>query len=374
MCFKGTKKRPTPRDISGELDSVGAANNAFTGKERTVYYAKADAKHFEKIADVISDIFLNSTFPEKEMEKERGVIMGEIDMYEDDPRDKVWDVLMELMYGNQPAGWSTLGPKKNIKSFTRRDFIEFRSQHYKPSNTVVVIAGGISEKRMLDFTRKAFAGYKKAFSPTKKPTKESQTKPQMKILNKKTDQAHIVLGFRAFDMKDGDRYSLRMMRNVLSGGMSSRLFTRIREEMGAGYYISAGFNLHDHHGYFTVSTGTEPGRVVEVVGAILDELKKIKQKPVPNNELKKVKNWMKGKQAMSLETSDDVADFFGDQELFFEEIKSIEDYEKIYSRITSRDIIRVAKRVIRPETMNLAIVGKNIDESSLNELLISFNP
>lgn len=372
LCFKGTKKRPTHKDISGELDSVGAANNAFTGKEQTMYYAKADTKHFEKIADVISDIFLNSVFPEKEMEKERGVIMGEIDMYEDDPRDKVWDVLMTLMYGDQPAGWSTLGPKKNIRAFTRQDFIDFRSTHYKPSNTLVVIAGGVSEKRMLAFTRKAFAEYKEGPVPTKKPTQELQVKAQMEILEKKTDQVHLVLGFRAFGMKDEDRYALRMLRNVLSGGMSSRLFTRIREEMGAGYYVSANFNLYDHHGYFAVSTGTESRRVVEVLDAILDELKKLVTKPVPATELKKVKDWMKGKRAMTLETSDDVADFFGDQELFFGEIKSLADYERIYSRITSRDIMRVAKRVLRPEVMNLAIVGKDVDTIAVERSLSTF--
>ncbi len=307
------------------------------------------------------------------MEKERGVIMGEIDMYEDDPQSKVWDVLMELMYGDQPAGWSTLGPKKNIKAFTRQDFIDFRRSHYHPDNTLVVIAGGVPEKRMLQFARKTFGSLRGDLVPEKHKTHEAQTVPAIKIEERTTDQAHLILGFRAFHMYDEDRYALRLARNVLSGGMSSRLFTRIREEMGAGYYISANFHLYDHHGYFTVSTGTEPKRANEVLCAILDELKKISTKPVPSKELRKVKDWMRGKRAMMLETSDDVADFFGDQELMYGSIKSLDEYEKIYDNITARDIQKVMRRICVPERMNLAVVGKGIDRGPLEKTLQSFS-
>jgi predicted Zn-dependent peptidase len=369
MCFKGTTKRPTANSISLELDSIGASYNASTGRDCTIYYAKADAEHFEKIADVISDIALNSTFPEKEMEKEKGVILGEIAMYEDEPQEKVWEILNTLMYGDQPAGWEIIGTKENVQSFNRNDIKTFCEKYYKTKNMVVAIAGGIEEEKAIEVVNKLFSSQTMGeYSPALK-TVETQKTPQLKILDKKTDQAHLVLSFRAFNRFDKDLYVFWVMRTILRGGMSSRLFVKLREEMGAGYYVGAGYSLHDTYGSFTLNTGTDPKKVLEVLEAILNEVRRLKTEKVGDEELKKVKDYIRGKRAMSLETSDDVADFFAEQEIISGEIKTQDDYEKILAGVTSEDIMRVANRVFVNEGMNLAMVASGQDTEKISSIL-----
>lgn len=369
MCFKGTHKRPTSNSISLELDSIGASYNASTSRECTVYYAKADAKHLDTIADVISDISLNSVFPEKEMEKEKGVVLGEISMYEDEPQEKVWEILHVLMYGDSPAGREILGTKETVQSFSQKKIKDFHTTHYIPENIVVAVSGKIDETKVVDMVTKVFSPLSQGVRKESVLIDESQKEPALTILDKKTDQAHIVLAFRAFNRFDTDRYVLWVMRTLLRGGMSSRLFKKLREEMGAGYYVSAGYDLRDTHGSFTLSTGTDPKKVEEVLQALLHEVRRLKTERVGEEELKKVKDYIRGKRAMSFETSDDVADFYADQEVMCGEIKTQDDYEKILDKITADDILRVATRVFVDAGLNLAMVATGQDEKKIKALL-----
>ena len=289
MCFKGTIKRPKSIDISKELDSLGTESNAFTGEEYTGYYAKADAKHFSQIFDVISDIYLNSTFPEAEMEKEKGVIIEEINMYEDMPQRHVGDLLMKLLYGDQPAGWNIAGKRENVRQMKRQDFIQYKKDHYVPAATIVVVAGHIKESDVLEEVKKSFGQIQKSPKKNKIKVKERQIKPQVLIKYKKTDQSHLALGFRTFDIFSKQNPSLAVLTSILGGGMSSRLFQRLREEMGVCYYVNAGANPLTDHGYLEIRAGVDNKRALEVIKAILEECHKLKMALVPSDELNKAK-------------------------------------------------------------------------------------
>jgi len=370
MCFKGTKKRPSPRAISLELDSIGAKYNAYTWLEKTCYWAKAGAEHFEKIADVISDIYLNSVFPEDEMKKEKGVVLGEIDMYNDDPKSKVDDILMEHMYKGTPAARPTVGFKETVSAITRDALVAYRDSQYKAENTVIAVAGGLSEERMLEVAEKIGKKIKKGQWTEQFETKDKkQTGPEVAIFKKETDQAHLIIAWRSFDRFDKDVYIANGIANILRSGMSSRLFTRLREQMGSGYYVSAAHMPFADFGSFFVSTGTTPERVSEIVKAILEEITRLKNEPVKKDELLKVQEIVRSGLKMGLESSDDVMEFFADQEVSKKEIKTPEEYEKIISGITAKDIMRVAKRIFQNDTMNLAVVGPLRENSELEKAL-----
>jgi len=239
MCFKGTEKRPNPRIISHELDALGCQSNAFTGNEYTGYYAKGDAKKFSKIFDIISDVYLNSTFPENEIKKEKGVIIEEINMYEDMPASHVSDIYIELLYKDQPAGRSTLGKKENILNMTRKDFVDYRNAHYVANDTVVIIAGNVTTSEVTKEVNKYFKNIPEKKSTKKKKVKDIQKKPEVQIQYKKTDQTHFILGVRTFSMFDKRNTTLALLAGILGMGMSSRLFVKLREEMGVAYYVRA---------------------------------------------------------------------------------------------------------------------------------------
>jgi predicted Zn-dependent peptidase len=234
MCFKGTIKRPKAIDISKELDAIGSQYNAFTSQEYTGYYAKSDAKHFKKIFDLVSDIYLNSTFPDIEIEKEKGVIIEEINMYEDMPNRHVQDLVMTLLYGNQPAGWNVAGSKQNILNMKREDFVKYKNEKYVPEATTLIVAGKVTEKEVLKEVEKVFGYLPKKKKAKKEKTNEFQTKPEILVKFKDTDQTHFVLGVHTYDLFNKKNAILSVLSGVLGAGMSSRLFTKLREEMGVG--------------------------------------------------------------------------------------------------------------------------------------------
>lgn len=370
VCFKGTVKRPTPRDITTELDSIGASYNAFTSRDMTGYWAKADVRHFAKIADVVSDIFKNSTFPAAEIEKEKGVVMGEIDMYADDPQEKVGEALQKHMYKGEPAERDVLGTKETVASLTRDAILAYRKSQYTGPNTVVTIAGGIAEEEMTAWAQATFSDLSDALPrPQFLTVDRAQTMPETVFVDKDTDQAHIILAWRTFSRHHPDRYVARLISTLLRGGMSSRLFVRLREEMGSGYYIGAGNNTQESFGTFHVSTGTKSTRVAEIVSAILAETERLKTETVGEAELAKAKEYIRAHRVMGLETSDDVADYLAGQETIHGQIRLPEDYEKIFAAITTDDIKRVATTLFKREKLTVAVVGKGLDKEGITSVL-----
>ncbi|MFA6353816.1 MAG: pitrilysin family protein [Candidatus Paceibacterota bacterium] len=357
MCFKGTNKRPKAIDISKELDALGSQYNAFTAQEYTGYYAKSDAKHFSKIFDVVSDIYLNSTFPDVEMQKEKGVIIEEINMYEDIPQKHVQDLIMKLLYGDTPAGWNIAGEKKNILKMKRNDFVAYKKAHYLPEATVLVVAGAVTEKQVMSEVNKIFGTMKRGKKVGKVKVKEQQKNPKILISFKKTDQTHFILGVRSLNLFSKKNAMLTVLGGILGGGMSSRLFQKLREEMGVGYYVRAYNDTYTDHGFFQISAGVDNKRIEEVIKAVLHECNILKEEKVSVSELNKVKEFLIGNMKLSLESSDDIANFFGGQELLKREIKGIEDKAKKIRKVTANEIQNLAKDIFQNNKLNLAIIG-----------------
>ena len=369
MCFKGTLKRPKAIDISKELDALGSQYNAFTAQEYTGYYAKSDAKHFNKIFDVVSDIYLNSTFPEAEMQKEKGVIIEEINMYEDMPNRHVQDLIMKLLYGDTPAGWNVAGEKKNILDMKRNDFVKYKKTHYLPEATVMIVAGRVTEKEVLKEVNKVFGFVPRGRKTGKVKVKEKQKKPRVLVKWKHTDQTHFVLGVRTYDLFNKKNPTLSVLGCILGGGMSSRLFQKLREEMGVGYYVRAYNDAYTDHGFFQISAGVDNKRIKEVIRAALLECAKLKNEKVNEEELNKVKEYLTGNMKLSLESSDDIANFFGSQELLKREIKNAEEKAKEIRKVTAGQIQNLAKDIFKNRKLNLALIGPFKEKAEFIKIL-----
>ena len=358
MCFKGTKNRETSYDITKELDGLGAQTNAFTGHEFTGFYAKVQQKHLLKVLDVISDVYLHATFPEAELEKEKGVILDEIGMYEDLPQHIVHEIFMELMYGDQPVGWQILGPKENVKNMTREAIVAYKAGLYKASaTTVIVTGGGFESAKIVKTIEKKFESIPEGKKGSKKKVIEKQDKPKITIRYKKTDQTHIIVGLRSLKSGHKDSAVLSVVSTLLGSGMSSRLFRKLRDEMGVGYYVSASKDSFTDHGIFSVSTGVNNERAPEVVEAILGEFARLKTELVADKELKKVKDYIGGHMLLGLESSDSIAEFVGVQEILNRPIKLPKEFIKEINAVTPKDILRVSKQIFKNEKLNLAIIG-----------------
>jgi len=369
MMFKGTTDRPEPGMIAHELTALGAQFNAFTGTEYTGYYAKAQAEKLPKILEIVSDLYLNPLFDEAEIEKERGVIIQEINMYEDDLPARAQRDFNNLVYGDQPAGWDVGGEKSIINRLSRADFAAYRAARYVMPGTVVVVAGKFNEKTTVAQIKKYFGALPRRTAPAKVGTKEKQSSPKIALHFKESDQAHLVLGFRAFDMFDKRRYALRVLADLLGGGMSSRLFTRIREKMGAAYYIGAGADLSLDHGLLSISAGVDRAKSEEVIRAIIEECRMLRDEIVSEKELQKTKDHMIGGLVLGLETSDDLASFYGSQEILTDGITPPTVLAERIRKVTAHDVQSVAKEIFKDKGLNFAVVGPYKSQAEFNKIL-----
>lgn len=369
MCFKGTAKRPKAIDIASELDGIGAFYNAFTSTEYTGYYAKTEPRHMDKILDVVSDIYLNQIFETEEINKERGVIIEEINMYEDLPHKQVQENFTSLLYGDQPAGWNIVGKKEVIQKLIREDFLKYRNEHYLAQSTIVVVAGKFNEEKVIEDIKNIFGGIRKGAKNQKVKVAESQDKPIVSLKYKKTEQTHLVLGVRAFDVFDPRRYPLEVMTDILGGGMSSRLFQKVREELGAAYYIGADADLYTDHGYLAASAGVDNKRVEEVIEAILGEFN-IMSSSIKKEELERAKEHLVGNMMLSLETSSSMASFYGGQEVLKEVIITPEELAKKIRAVKMDEIIAVAKDIFQNKKLNLALIGPFEEKEKFEKILM----
>ncbi len=371
MVFKGTKKRPSTKIIAEEIDNVGGQMNAFTGQEETGYWIKTPAFHSELALDVVADIFLNPLLKQEELEKERGVIIQEIAMYEDMPMRKVEDVFGKLVYGDQPAGWSIAGPVQNIKKMQAKDLQKYMQKKYLPQKTVVTVVGNFAVDKMKQNIEKLFGNKKEVQKmERRRKTLEKQNKPSLKIENKDTDQTHLILGFRSFNRFDKRRYIASLLSTVLGGGMSSRMFLNIREKEGLAYYIHTSSDLSLDTGLFTVQAGVAKENLEKTVKLILKEIKKVIDKPISDKELQKAKEKIEGSTTIGLETVQAKAGFLGNQELFQKDIKNIDYILKQYDKITSADVQKIAKYIFKNSKLNLAIIGPHQkDKQKLKKIL-----
>jgi predicted Zn-dependent peptidase len=369
MCFKGTEKRPRALDIVSELDGMGAQYNAFTGHEYTGYYAKVDPSHINKALDVVSDIYLNQIFRPEEIKRESGVIIEEINMYQDSPKRKIGDNLMKLLYGDQPAGWDILGSKETVQKVTREKLLKYRTEHYVASATTIVIAGNFNAVRLRAEIEKRFAGIHTGKKKGKVLVKESQKKPELLLEYKKTDQAHALIAFRAFPLNDKREPALALLSTILGGGMSSRLFTSVREKLGAAYYVFASPDLYTDHGYLAIGAGLNLKKCNEAIRLILAECKLFTTELVSEKELNKAKDYLSGRLYLGLETTDEQAVFYGMKYVLEKEIESPEEAVKKIKSVTPEEIRNVARDLFKNEKLNMAVTGPFKDKSAFVRLL-----
>jgi len=367
MCFKGTRKR-SAREILETLDGLGAESNAFTSHQYTGYYARAHSRKTSKIIDLLSDVYKNSTFPEEEIEKERGVILEEISMYEDMPKRKVWDLLYAALHGDdQPSGFTILGPKKNIKSLKREAFVDFHKKHYTAQRTKVIIAGNLDQKKVLKHVGEAFGDILPGKSIPLKKEIVTQKNPIIKTQQKPSDQTALLLAFRAFPRDHKDNIPLAVLTTILGQGFSSRLHKRLREEHGLCYYVYAHGDRFTNRGQLVIGAGVGHKNLSFALELILKECEDLSESLVLEQELKKAKDYMIGTSAVGLETSGDLAEYYGFQAVHGSELKSPQQVFREIKSVTSQDVKRVAKKIFMNKKMVVAVVGPRIDEKLIKK-------
>ena len=307
--------------------------------------------------------------PIQDIDKERGVVLQEISMYEDLPQRKVHDLLMKLLYGETSFGRTILGPIENIKKFSRSNFINYRRKHYIAEKTIVVVSGDINQREIDRNIKKYFGDIPQGRLPKKSEIKEIQRVPQLKIYQKKTDQTHVLMAFRMFGAKDKQIPAVNILATILGRGMSSRLFGKLRNEMGSCYYVSASADDLSNYGTFTIAVGTEAKRAREVVEAIIGECRKLSDKMVNAEELAKAKEYYTGHLHMDLETTETIAEFYAAQEVTTRKLKSPQEVERAIRKVTAGDVMKVAKEIFKDNRLNLAIVGDISDQKSIKKVL-----
>lgn len=358
MAFKGTVKRPTAMDISTLIDGMGGEFNAFTGKEVTGYYIKSAADNIYLSLDVLSDMLQNSKLDSAEIEKEKGVILEEINLYEDSPSRKIGDVYERLLYGDTPMGWDITGTKDVIKSITREDFISYMKSLYSPTNITVVVAGGVTSDKAVKMVDKYFGSMQKFDTVKHIKVKENQKKPELLIKSKKTEQVHIAIGFRTVPIDHPHQYPLSVLAAILGGGMSSRLFHEVREKRGLAYSVRTHADFCQDVGSLVTVAGVDPKRVEEAIRVIISEYKKMITIPqISKEELEKAKKFIKGHLVLDLEDSRSVSGFYAQQELLEKEINNPDEILKEIDNVTVEKVEKVAKTYFKNEGLNMAVIG-----------------
>lgn len=383
MVYKGTKRRPNPIDIPSEIEGIGGAWNAFTAKDHTGFYIKAANTHLEHIFDILADVLQHSLLKEEEIEKEKGVIVEEIHMYEDTPMQKVSEVYDELLYGDVPMGWDIAGTPELVRSFNRKNFVDYWTKQYVPRNMVVAVTGGIENVTMKQFSNDTKKGSVKNLaekylgkwegmeSDKFDKVKILQSGARVKIKSKKTEQAHMCLGVPAYPLGHRDKYNVAVLTAILGGGASSRLFDEIREKRGLAYYCRAGSDQYPDVGSFVTQSGVVLSKIEEAIKVILEQFHLLAQnkRPVKKDELERAKELLKGHLILSLEDSRNVAGSYGTDELIEGKIRTEEEVIKKIDGVKAEDVVRVAKDLFKSDKLNLAVIGPYEDGEKFKNLL-----
>lgn len=361
LFFKGTKSRPEPGQAHKDLNKIGADHNAFTSKEITSFWVKSSLKDFDVALDVVSDILLEPIFKEEEIEKERGVIMQEIDMYEDNLRCKAQSVLESVVFGDQPIGWDITGSKKTVSGIARGAVVKYEKDNYFSKNMVVTVAGNINKDESFAKIKKIFGKVRRGVNKPPKKAKISQQEPLVKIVGKDSDQTHLAAAFLAYDMFDDKRYALNLLSIILGGNFSSRLFTEIREKLGLAYYVYSWVDQYLDCGYLGVAAGIPHEKLTVVVKKIMEICANLKREDLSEEDIDFAKSYLRGQMALRFESSDEVASFVAAQELFYNKIEQPADILKKIEQVDKSSVLAVAKELFAPSRVSIAVVGKHKD-------------
>ena len=368
MLFKGTERRPTPKEISEAIEGVGGVLNAATDKELTVYWCKVPCQHFELAMDVLSDNLLHPKLDPDDIEREREVIIEELNMIYDSPADLVTLMIDELMWPNQPLGRDTAGTKESVLRISRVDLQAYMSSHYAPGNSVVAVAGRVTPEQVEEVTNRFLGDWSPAATMPWYPAQDGQVKPRVALKSKRTEQANLCLAVHGLPSEHPDRYAQDVMNTILGEGMSSRLFLEIRERRGLAYDVHSYVNHFRDTGSMVVFAGVDTRKATQTVQAILGEMARLRD-GVPEEELARAKESMNGRLLLRLEDTRAVSAWTGAQELLRDRIMSVEEAVSLINSVSVDDIQRVARTLFVQEKLNLAVVGPYRSEDRFANLL-----
>jgi predicted Zn-dependent peptidase len=367
MFFKGTEKRPSAREIAGAIDAIGGEFNAFTGKETTTYYVKCAAEHRDVALDVLVDMLRNARFDPDEIEREKGVIVEEMNMYYDTPRDYIGGVYERLLWGDQPLGREIIGTKDTIRDATRETFMGYLDRWYKPSRMVLGVAGRIGDG-LLERAQELLGDLEGG--ETGEPERTApQLNGRVRVETKQSEQAHVSLGVHSIPLDHPDRWALHLLATALGGGMSSRLFTEVRERRGLAYYVYGLNHSYTDAGTLYTQAGVDIARIDDAVTTIAAELRKIAAEPLPPDELEKARNFAKGRFVLQLESPQGLMMFGLRKEVLERRLPDPDEVLKGIDAVTSEDVVRVASELISPDRFRLAVIGPFDDPTRFEALL-----
>jgi predicted Zn-dependent peptidase len=374
LFFKGTQRRPTSKEITQDIEGVGGIINGGTDKEVTIFWCKVASSHFPIALDVLSDLLLNSRFNNEEIEQERRIISEEINMNMDLPQQRVNMLIDELLWPEQPLGREVIGYKETVSSLTREHLLNHVARRYMPNNAVISIAGNIQHEEAVAQIEPLFNKWAAGELLTGYITNDKQTEARLRVEPRDIEQAHLCLAVHGFSRSHPQRFTLGLLNTVLGGGMSSRLFTEIREHKGLAYDIHSYTEHFLNSGSFGIYAGVDPEKIETAVAAILEEISQIKQ-GITAGELTRAKELSKGRLYLRFEDSQNVALWYGVQEILTQQILDIDDVISIVDAITIDELKEVAKEILTDSGLNLAVIGP-IKEAesyrkSLVELLLS---
>ena len=367
MFFKGTEKRPGTKEIAGAIDAIGGEFNAFTGKEYTVYYVKCAAEHRDVALDVLVDMLRNSRFEAEEIEREKGVIVEEMNMYYDTPRDFIGSVYEHLLWGDQPLGRDIIGSKETVRSATRDTFMGYLDQWYKPSRMVLGVAGRIGDD-LLERAQELLGDLGDAETGEPEPT-TPHSDGRVRVHTKQSEQAHISIGVHSLPLDHPDRYAIQLLATVLGGGMSSRLFSEVRERRGLAYYVYGLNHSYSDAGTLYSQAGVDITRIDDAVATIAGELRKVTAEPLPAEELQKARNFAKGRFVLQLESPQGLMLFGLRKEVLERQLPDPDEVLRGLDSVTGDDVARVASELITADRLRLAVIGPFDDASRFDPLL-----
>ncbi len=372
MLFKGTERRPDPKQISEEIEGVGGVLNAATSREGTSYWFKAPSSHFTAGFDVIADIVRNSVIDQTELDKERSVILEEIRSVQDSPEELVHDVIDEVVWGDQAVGRSIAGSEETVGNIDRETMVDFWRRNYEPSRLVVASGGDVQHEHVVALSEKFFGDLSEHPEPDQMTeTVGEQTEARVRLVERETEQAHLCIAMPALPYSTERRYVQSTIEAILSSGMSSRLFQEIREKRGLVYSVYGYFRPYFDVGQGVMYAGTDLERIEETVEALIGELRKLRDERVPEEELRRTKELRKGRLLMGFEDSRSVAAWIGSQEATYGEIKTPEEVMERIEAVTAADVQKLAQELFRPERMSLALIGPYSDAKPFSHLLES---
>jgi len=369
LQFKGTKKRPTEMDIFTLLDELGGISNAFTSQECTGYYAKVQSKKFDVAFDLIADIFRNSVLPAVEIEKERGTIIEELNMFYDHPMRHIWTVWGGVLYGDQPAGWDIGGTKETVKSITREQLIDYRNSNYVAQNTILCVSGKFDEGRIQDLAREYYGDFTSKVPGVKAPVVEAQAKPEVLVYKKDTKQTQIAIGVRAFSHAYPKRYALELLSIILGGMSSSRLMEEVRIKRGLAYDVHTELTMDSDTGSLAATANLDSTRLEKGVEVILSEFKKIRDEKIGEVELRKAKDNYIGRSSILLESSHSKGLFYSEQELLENKMLEPEEIYEMIEKVSVAQIQEAAQDIFKPEKLNMAVIGPYESNENFLKLL-----